>query len=323
MPGSQYSSIGVYARSVFHLVVAVLLLPVAQAQDKSAWDWLEQLSRQHRTQNYAGVLSFQRDDELHSLHVVHSVFGDQEFERLDYLDGENRQIVRRAHNVYCIHPGHRLRGVGGMLLTQQALESGRLKQSYTAKLDGVGRIGGRDTVSLTLIPHDTNRFAQHLSIDRDSGLLVKSEIIGEQQQVLERIQFADLEVGGQYSQSLFDLDDKAVELHHPSAEQRKDLGFSWRVGWLPDGFVLTSENEKKQLQVMSFTDGLAAVSVFVESLPDNADGEGGVRNGATVAYARVLADGNALYQVTAVGEVPETTVKRIVESVSLGAGTTQ
>jgi sigma-E factor negative regulatory protein RseB len=64
---------------------------------------------------------------------------------------------------------------------------------------------------------------------------------------------------------------------------------------------------------MVFSDGLASVSVFIEQLDDEGEMAVGLsRMGGVNTYAKHLGD----FQVTAVGEVPPTTVQRIANSVA-------
>jgi sigma-E factor negative regulatory protein RseB len=65
---------------------------------------------------------------------------------------------------------------------------------------------------------------------------------------------------------------------------------------------------------MVFTDGLAMVSVFIEKLSKNPQvTEGPSRMGGINTFAIL----NKGYQVTAVGEVPRSTVKLMANSVKL------
>ena len=76
--------------------------------------------------------------------------------------------------------------------------------------------------------------------------------------------------------------------------------------------MLASE---KPVDHMVFTDGLAMVSVFIEKLGDQSQfTPGPSKMGAVNTYAR-MTNG---YQVTAVGEVPQTTVQRMANSTITG-----
>ena len=93
----------------------------------------------------------------------------------------------------------------------------------------------------------------------------------------------------------------------------------WHTAWMPDGFSMSdfekqhANAELNELDHLVYSDGLAVVSVFIERLRKANDAmTGATSKGAMNAYAH-FKDG---YQVTAVGEVPQTTVQRMALSVS-------
>ena len=87
---------------------------------------------------------------------------------------------------------------------------------------------------------------------------------------------------------------------------------------MPAGFTI-SERAKQMMMTskipvehMVYSDGLAMVSIFVEKVPQEPDAKPGpAQFGGVNAYAK-LVNG---YQITAVGEVPESTVKLMADSV--------
>jgi sigma-E factor negative regulatory protein RseB len=88
------------------------------------------------------------------------------------------------------------------------------------------------------------------------------------------------------------------------------------VQWLPPGFTpLQTPGESR---VLSYSDGLAVLSIFVEPEPESAARvEGQARQGATSAYSRTLrAPGRRSYVVTVLGEVPRATVAKVAAAVT-------
>ncbi len=93
----------------------------------------------------------------------------------------------------------------------------------------------------------------------------------------------------------------------------------WQVS-APPGFKLTSHNHstsdaKSMLEHLVFTDGLASISVYVEPSSGGSESiNGHARMGAINVFG-LQYDG---FTVTAVGEVPPETVKRMASSVRPG-----
>jgi sigma-E factor negative regulatory protein RseB len=94
----------------------------------------------------------------------------------------------------------------------------------------------------------------------------------------------------------------------------------WQPSSLPPGFHLTAHRylgrkDQEVYEHMVYSDGLAAVSIYVEGqrdgLPDKNSGIS--RMGTTHAFSRVAGD----VLITVVGDVPASTVRIIGESVTL------
>ena len=90
----------------------------------------------------------------------------------------------------------------------------------------------------------------------------------------------------------------------------------WQVTWMPEGFSLSDYDERNvtdtPLEHMIYSDGVSSVSIFIERITGADPANTGTMNlGGVNVYARTE-DG---YQVTAVGEVPQATVMRMVDSV--------
>jgi sigma-E factor negative regulatory protein RseB len=95
----------------------------------------------------------------------------------------------------------------------------------------------------------------------------------------------------------------------------------WQIRWMPVGFKMKNYEQQSMTEEQNvvdhlvYSDGLAMVSVFIEkSKQPSRFIPGPLKKGALNAYAR-LANG---YQVTAVGEVPQSTVQRMAISVTAG-----
>ena len=100
-----------------------------------------------------------------------------------------------------------------------------------------------------------------------------------------------------------------------SAQQPLD---DWTVGWVPPEFFLT-DSEKEPLtgqSIMSFTDGLSAFTVFIESVQTSKKIPPFTFNqGATTAVSSKLKYKGDEFTVSVVGEIPTDSAKKIVQSV--------
>lgn len=307
-------------------VLLMVLASQALADEGAAREWLDRMSHSFRELNYRGSFSYQRGERIKSFRIQHAVIEGEEYERLDYLDGEQRNVVRKGHNLDCIHPGHkRIRfGVpGGVDSPQQAHLNG-VEQNYELTLSGRDRLAGRNVINLQVKPRDDFRYGYRLALDEQTALPLRSELVGHDGRVLERFQFVELETGIDIDRSEFDEAPREMKALHGTAarEPLPDMPHDWRPGWVPQGFssAAPAGASTGTPDMVTFTDGLAVFSVFLERVEQAASG-GDIRSsrGATNAFSHALQLEQRPYRVTVVGEIPQQTAERVAQSVTLTA----
>ena len=310
-------------RASFYLVPGIVLsLLVARAgasacpeSDREALAWLDKMSRSLNQVSYHGVVTFQRGDDLQAMQISHTVADGLASERLVELTGQGAEVLRIDHPLECIHPGHRLLRLGAEL---QSGECG-LADYYRFRVGDGELVAGRRAVQVQIEPRDMYRYGYLMELDRETGLLLKSQTLGRGGKVLEKFQFASLS---------FTLDDatggEAQLVHraqhpHPAPElDTETVPLGWNVKWLPTGFTLT-DLPPGVSQRRTYTDGLAVFSVFLEQLSqDIRPGEGVVRTGGTTSYTRGMHLAGRPVLVTVIGEVPLNTARMVADSIVEG-----
>ena len=297
------------------LAPALALGAECASSDGEALKWLDKMSHSLRETSYRGVFTYQSGSEVQTMRIVHSVHDNMESEQLTHLTGANARVERTAHPLDCIHPGHRLVRIGQ--LYRGAGDECGVSAWYRLQMGGTGRIAGRDAVVMNVLPRDIYRYGYQLALDSETGLLLKSQTVTQQGQILERFQFADVCIGE------VDIEGTRVEVLHEAAHthgaRRPPVPANlpgWTVGWLPAGFTMTDDIDGTGYN-KTYTDGLATFSVFVEVVPRLSQyGSGHARQGGTTAYTRGLEITGRPALVTVLGEVPVNTARRVVESVN-------
>jgi sigma-E factor negative regulatory protein RseB len=145
--------------------------------------------------------------------------------------------------------------------------------------------------------------------------------------VLERFQFVDLQIQPLKAEWVAAVPDQSTgPVGNATTVAAAPVGApGWSPQWLPPGFVLSLPPRHAQEDVLTFSDGLAVMSVFIEAANDPVPAaEGRARQGATVAYTRPLHTQNQSgkdqsFIVTVVGEVPQATAERVANSVDMSA----
>jgi sigma-E factor negative regulatory protein RseB len=183
----------------------------------------------------------------------------------------------------------------------------------------------RDARLVEVAPRDAYRYGYRLWIDEKTAMPLKTQLCDERGNVIEQIVFASLALSQRIPDSAFEPQVSTEGFRWLRQETRAPLSASQPALWsalrLPPGFRMTSQGHQVMpgadgpVAHLVFSDGVASVSVFVESAraaagaPPRLDGATNV--GASAAYSTVV-DG---HQVTAVGEVPAQTVRFIADQV--------
>jgi sigma-E factor negative regulatory protein RseB len=178
-------------------------------------------------------------------------------------------------------------------------------------------VAGFECRSVVLTPKDSLRYGYRLYADQQSGMLLKAVTFDAAGQEVEQFMFTQLALGN--------VRPEMVRTRHAARNWRiEDAGVSPAslAGWgltaeLP-GFRKVIElkrrlGESRPVGQMVYSDGLAAVSVFIEPLEGRKDAvRTGLANmGAINIYTREVAN----HMVTVVGEAPALSVQRIADAV--------
>jgi len=299
-----------------YLAVAFTLLVAGEAvaagcpgADQRALQWLDKMSHSLREVSYQGVVTLQRGSEMQVMEVSHTVGPDGSSEFLTELTGSGARVTRQGHPLDCVHPGIELLRAG------RADHCG-LAAQYRFRLAEGDRVAGRDAVRITVEPRDMYRFGYVMTLDRDTGLLLKAQTITHGRQILETMQFAHLS----YADPVPAASQVKVihEAQHPGLDAvtpGTGVERPWTVGWLPGGFTATDSTLGTGGR-RTYTDGLAVFSIFLEDLAEEMQpGEGAVKNGGTTTYTRGMRLAGRPVLVTVIGEVPVNTARMVADSV--------
>ncbi|MCH2039516.1 MAG: MucB/RseB C-terminal domain-containing protein [Saccharospirillaceae bacterium] len=316
------------------LGLALMMVHTVQAlpQSLDARGWLDRMSHAFKEQNYQGVLIYGDDQQWQTLKITHGVVNGVEHERLLHLTGEAREVVRKGHDITCIHPGEnvmRLESHPNPLSQGFVHQSGAIDSYYHLGLEPGERIAGRATQKVLLSPQDRYRYGYRLWLDEDSGLLLRSDLVDAQGRVLERFQFAEIDIGQAIPSAAFEpeISGHRVVPHTTAQEssQSKTQTPEWQLSWVPRGFMETASQVRRigsaddvdgSLTTLMYTDGLAAITLFVDQADEKQIMSGLSQQwGPTSAVVRYLTTDTGKYRIAVVGEVPLMTAEKIAASV--------
>lgn len=294
---------------------------IVPAHADEAQDWLTRLSQAEQQQSFHGTFVYERNGSFSTHNIWHRVQNGQVRERLLQLDGSAQEVVRIDGRTQCVS-GTLIAGLGDSPnAAARALDPKKLKNWYDLAVIGKSRVAGRDAVIVSLTPRDQHRYGFELHLDKKTGLPLKSLLLNDKGQLLERFQFTSLDTDEIPSDKdlLADPDCKPINIASDKASAAKTVQ-NWRSDWLPPGFELTSSSSHKDAQTktqvssLMYDDGLARFSVFLEPLNGATVTDTRTQLGPTVAVSRRLTTPQGEMMVTVVGEIPIGTAERIALS---------
>ena len=313
-----------WCRLAWLAVLAILLTggrwASAQTLEQQLLLW-QQL--QERT-SYHGSFVYERKGVFSTHEVWRQAGVDGHYrERFLRLNGSRLEALRMDGHLECMarqYADQALIGAPEPALLVNRFDLPRMADGYHTEQIGRGRVADRDAAILLFTPRDVHRYPLEVHFDLETGVVLKSLLLNEQAELLERFQFVSFRVA-QQPDAVLQVENcqpvaAAVET---AAEQAPD----WQAGWVPDGFTPAAERPARQQGISSqlFFDGLAHFSIFVAAVDTGRMDLEHRQLGPTVVISRPVEQGEQRYMVTVLGEIPAATAQRIALSVALdGSG---
>ena len=310
-------------------VPAVSVPPAASpAEVRSLNDWLMRMHQASVNRSYVGTFVVSAGGNMSSAKIWHVCEGSQQVERVETLTGAPRSIFRHNDQVTTFMPEHKVarsekrESLGLFPQLFQSADS-RIADFYKFRQEGVERVAGVDADIITLAPKDRLRFGYRVWSERKNGLIVKLQTLDSDGKVIEEAAFSELQLDAPVSMSqLIQMMGKVqgYRLDKPALVKTTAAAEGWALKTPVAGFNAMSCYKRPAFVAGSagkgaaadgplqwiFSDGLASVSIFVESFDRQRHGrESALSLGATQTLTRQL-DG---HWITLVGEVPVPTLQ--------------
>ena len=300
---------------------------LAQAQDQTSADAMRVLKRIYQATeklSYSGTFVYWQGERTETSRITRRTGPGENIERVEVLDGMPREIIRTHDTVRCYLPESQTVKVERRtdprafpaVLPERISD---LARNYTITRGETARIAGFDCESVVLTPKDELRYGYKLWADVGTGMLLKARTFNGKGETVEQFSFAQLAIGN--------VPRERVKSRHQAQNWRVEdaavapanLGRSgWTLGAELPGFrkiieVTRKLGESRPAGQIVYSDGMAAVSVFIEPMSGRAEAvrPGPSSLGSFQIYTREVAQ----HIVTVVGEAPAASVQRIATSV--------
>lgn len=258
--------------------------------------------------NYSGIFSYESVGAKRNVKVSHQVLDGLAYKRISYLDGVAKDRLRRSQVENC---------------TFNKTKELNLQDHYKFNILGEYRVAGRQAYKIQVVPLDKFRYGFQFGVDQESGLMLQSTLFSQSGHPLEKFKYVDIELEpSPESASEIRFMDKFMQVETETCiEDEKQLTrlipVKWVAKWIPPGFFRSSQRFIDEKRVSLFyTDGISVFSVLIDKSPKASDyGRLSARVGPTqMMTAHYSYNGND-YRITVSGQMPQSTVNRIVLSV--------
>ncbi|HTH94701.1 MAG TPA: MucB/RseB C-terminal domain-containing protein [Rhodocyclaceae bacterium] len=306
-----------------------------QARDLSREEALQTLSRAIQATNklnYDGVFVYRHGDVSETTRIIHFIESGKEYEHLEVLNGSPREVLREGEEVRCYMPESHtifveMRGERHTFSSILPASLSSIAEHYAVHEGAPMRVAGFDTQSIVLEPRDDYRYAYQFWVDKASGMLLKAGMSTTRRQgdtperELESFSFTELklDVPPDLSRMRVRLQtNEDWQVHHVETRDSARIDdSSWVFRNVPPGFRRTAAMRRQsRLSAPAglhfiYSDGLAAISVFIEPNAGGKSDKQVANLGAINAYRRVVGG----YQILVMGEAPAAAVKRLADGI--------
>jgi sigma-E factor negative regulatory protein RseB len=291
--------------------------------------WLMRIHSAASHHNFQGTFVVSGGGSVSSARIAHYCDGSNQYERVESLDGQARHVFRHNDVVQTVWPGSQVARIEQRELVMSfpaLLQAGgdHIVDFYDVQRQGSDRVAGHEANVLWVKPRDAYRFGYRLWADKASGLLLRADVLGDKEELLETSAFSDVSIGVKAQPesvlaAMKKLD--GYQVMRPVLTPTRLETEGWVLNEPAPGFRQVScvrrpmsgvgPNESQALpsQVLQaiYSDGLTYVSVFIEPFVAQRHTRPLAASvGATQTLMRKQGD----WWVTVVGDVPSATLRQ-------------
>ncbi|TJZ67780.1 MucB/RseB C-terminal domain-containing protein [Chitiniphilus eburneus] len=280
---------------------------------------VQRVANAPRLVSYHGVYVHQYGDRFETVRVVHIADGDKDIERRETLDGPPLELMREGDRVGLFLPEDAYpssidrRMMSKLFPRQWPDQAQQVLSGYVIRKAGHARVAGVAADIYEFEPRDRFRYPHRYWIHPESGLMLKSMMVGLRNEPIELFTFSQIQIGGTIDRKLLKPSHplRVLPLENSEGDALKMQDPEWEVRGLPPGFRLVKAKRSlwgkaRPVTHHLYSDGLVTVSVFIEPM-QRATVPSISQQGGLSFFSRPF--GN--YVLTVVGEVPTEAVQQL------------
>jgi len=294
--------------------------------NEDPWLIINKAAQATKLLDYKGVFHSQHDEEIKSIEITHATNNDQEFIKMNVLDGSPGAVLSQGKTIYVYNT------IEDNVIIQKRKQQRLFPAIFPSNIDSIKnfyrlsigkneRIAGRLSQSVVLSPIDSFRYSYHFWLDKKTSLPLKIVVEDHVGKIIEQTSFTQISM----------IKDKSLDWFKPEVDPLKNYIFNdkivgqgiakepfWTIKKIPPGYKEVDFITKRipGLNILShqlvFSDGLSYISLFIKPLTRGQKPKVGQLNlGVNYICARY----HNGYQIMAVGSVPLSTCNNFSESI--------
>lgn len=324
------------------LVSLMLLMSAVQAvaapnvavEPQEVREWLTRIHNAANQRNFQGTFVISSSGAMTSARISHFYDGTDQFERIEPLDGQARQVLRHNGVVHTVWPFDKValierRDVVGSFPSLLQGADNHVTDFYDVSAQPAERVAGHDANVLMLKPRDEFRYGYRLWTDKQSGLLLRAEILNALGESLETSAFSDVTIGVRSQPDMVLLPMRKLagyRIVKPELTPTRLEAEGWKLRKTVPGFRQLScirrpldmlalagrKSTSSQLIQVVFSDGITNVSLFIEPYDEDRHPQPKI---TVVGATQTLMSRLGNFWITVVGDVPAVTLRAFYEAV--------
>ncbi len=289
--------------------------------DESAIKLLNKMNQALHELSYNGTLVLIQGNNVSTLMVEHSVVNGVQSERVVRLNESGSEVSRE---------------VKGFSLSKIPRIRPEMEKVYSFDMGRENRVANIPCRIITARPKDRERYLQKYCVDMVSGMLLDYRLVGKSHKPVEQFMFTNIEIrvpesGVSNVAAVKSPDplipiDEAADASSSEVEillrqlSNASLEDGWVIEALPAGFEIRqaphmkedSPNGETISKHYVISDGLISMSLFLTPISENTVPLNAIQ--VNSGALNMVTQNRGSHRITAVGEVPELTLKNVVKN---------
>tara|TARA_B100001564_G_C20592050_1_gene648326 strand:+ start:132 stop:1082 length:951 start_codon:yes stop_codon:yes gene_type:complete len=308
------------------LIFSLFLSINSSYSSEDPWLIINKAAKATKFLDYKGVFHSQHLKEIKSIEITHATNNNQEFIRMNVLDGVPGEVLLQGKTIYVYNT------IENDVIIQKRKQQRLfpaifpnnieiLKNFYRLNIGKTERIAGRLAQLVVLTPIDDFRYFHYFWLDKKTLLPLKMVVIDQSENIIEQASFTKIDM----------TKDKNLDWFKPDVDPSKNYIFDdkivgqgiakkrfWNLKNVPPGYKEVDFISKRisGLNILShqlvFSDGLSYVSLFIKPISRGQKPKIGQVN---LGVNNICARYQNGYQIMAVGSVPLITCNKFSESI--------